>query len=160
MGRFSQAWMLLLAVLMAAAWSCVRPDSVEQYVGAEQREPNGLYNYTIDMSDTLATYDITLYSRIDAGKQRMAATRDFPLTVTWTAPSGRRYRETVYFGIHEGSEGSNFYSNQYRKPYRTGLVPVEAGIWELAVQVNSGNEVPGFRGLGVICKKNLRDGTR
>ena len=160
MGRFSEAWTFVLAVLVAAAWSCARPDSVELYVGEEDRETNGLYRYSIDMSDTLATYDIILYSRIDAGRQKMVAARDFPLTITWTAPSGQRFRETVYFGIHDGSKGSDFYSNQYRKPYRTGLVPVEAGIWDMAVQVNSGNDVPGFRGLGVICKKNTSDGTR
>ena len=160
MGRFSPVKALVLAVLAAAAFSCARPDSVEQYVGIEQREPNGLYRYSLDLSDTLATYDITFYSRIDAGRQRMASVRDFPLMVTWTSPSGQRYRETVYFDVRDEARGSSFYTSQYIKPYRTGLVPVEGGVWDMTVHINAGNEIPGFRGLGVICKKNLPHGTR
>ena len=154
MGRFFQALACAFAVLAAAA-SCVRPSSVEQYVSAEQRESNGLYRFSVDMSDSLSTYDLVFYSRIDAGKQRMASMGDFPLTVTWTSPSGRRFSETVFFGVHDKSGGSDFYSSQYRKPYRSGLVPVEPGVWDMAVQVNYGREVPGMRGLGIICKKNL-----
>lgn len=160
MARFSPVTAFVLAVLTAAAVSCARPDSVEQYVGIEQREPNGLYRYSVDFSDTLATYDITFYSRIDAGRQRMAAVKDFPIMVTWTSPSGQSYRENVYFVVHDEARGSNYYSSQYRKVYRTGLVPVEPGVWDLTVYVNSGKDVPGFRGLGVICKKNLPHGTR
>ena len=160
MGRISTGWVLLLAVLTAAAVSCSRPVSTESFVGVDQTETDGLYKYSLDLSDSLATYDIVFYSRIDASRQRMAVTRDFPLTVTWTSPSGRRYRETVYFGIHDESSGSSFYSSQYRKTYRSGLVPVEWGVWSMAVQVNSGREVPGFRGRGVVCKKNIGDGTR
>ena len=160
MVRLSPVKALVFAVLAAAAFSCARPDSVEQYVGMEQREPNGLFRYSVDLSDTLATYDITFYSRIDAGRQRMVEARDFPLMVTWTSPSGQRYRETVYFDVSDEAKGSSFYTSQYLKPYRTGLVPVESGVWDMTVHINAGNEVPGFRGLGVICKKNLPHGTR
>ena len=157
MVKVSPSVALVFAVLAAAALSCARPDSVEQYVGAEQREPNGLYRYSIDLSDSTATYDISFYTRIDAGKQRMATVKDFPLMVTWTSPSGQRYRETVYFTVGDEARGSNYYTRQYRKTYRTGLVPVESGVWDMTVHVNSGNDIHGFRGLGVICKKN---GTR
>ena len=160
MGRFFHVTVALSAVLAAAVVSCARPDSVEQYIGIEHNEPNGLYRYSLDMSDSLATYDITFYSRIDAGRQRMASVKDFPLMVTWTSPSGQRYRETVYFGVHDEAHGSSFYTSQYKKVYRTGLKPVEYGVWDMTVHVNSGNEVSGFRGLGVIYKKNRPDGTR
>lgn len=160
MGRCLPVWPFLLALVASGVLSCARPDSVEQYVGIEQREANGIYRYSIDLSDSLATYDITFYSRIDAGRQRMAETGDFPLMVTWISPSGQRYRETVFFNVRDEARGSSFYTSQYRKPYRTGLVPVENGIWDLTVHVNAGNEVPGFRGLGVICRKNLPHGTR
>ena len=153
MGRCLPVWPFLLALVASGVLSCARPDSVEQYVGIEQREANGIYRYSIDLSDSLATYDITFDTRIDAGRQRMAETGDFPLMVTWISPSGQRYRETVFFNVRDEARGSSFYTSQYRKPYRTGLVPVENGIWDLTVHVNAGNEVPGFRGLGVICRK-------
>ena len=151
---------LMLAVLSAAGVSCSRPTSVEQFVGVDKREVNGLYRYTLDLSDSLATYDISFYSRIDANRLKFTHAKDFSLMVTWIAPSGQRFRETVYFGVFDESSGSNFFSSQYVKPYRTGLVPVEYGVWEMNVLVNSGAEVPGLRGLGVVCKKHLPDGTR
>lgn len=151
---------MMLAAVAVAGVSCSRPVSYEKFVSVEDREANGLYSYTIDLSDSLCTYDVSFYSRIDANRIREFHSRDFSLMVTWTAPSGQRYRETVYFGLFDESSGSDPYSRQYVKPYRRSLVPVEFGTWEIEVLVNSGAEVPGFRGLGIICKKNLPDGTR
>ena len=151
---------LMLAVVSVAGVSCSRPTSVEQFIDVDKREANGLYRYTLDLSDSLATYDISFYSRIDANRLKFTHAKDFSLMVTLIAPSGQRYRETVYFGVFDESAGSNFFSSQYVKPYRTGLVPVEYGIWEMNVLVNSGAEVAGLRGLGVVCKKHLPDGTR
>lgn len=159
-GRFTSVIALALAVLTAVGVSCSRPESTEQFVSVEDREVNGLYRFDLDLSDSLSTYDVTFYSRIDANKLKLAHARDFSLMVTWIAPSGQRFRETVYFGVFDESAGSDFFSSQFRKPYRTGLAPVEYGTWELNVLVNSGQDVPGFRGLGVICNKNTPDGTR
>lgn len=152
--------MMMLAAIAAAGVSCSRPVSYEKFVSVEDREANGLYSFSIDLSDSLCTYDVSFYSRIDAIRFKEMHSRDFSLMVTWTAPSGQRYRETVYFGPFDDSTGSDSYSRQYVKPYRRSLVPVEFGTWDIEVLVNSGAEVPGFRGLGIICKKNLPDGTR
>ena len=151
---------LMLAAIAAVGVSCSRPLSTEQYISVDRREANGIYRFSLDLSDSLATYDVSFYSRIDANRLKHSVAKDFSLMVTWTAPSGRRFRETVYFGVFDESRGSDSFSSQFLKPYRTGLVPVEHGVWELDVLVNSGAEVPGFRGLGVICKKNLPHGTR
>jgi len=152
--RFKLVLFLSSVVLSVAGVSCSRPASVEQFVSVDKREANGLYSFSLDLSDSLATYDISFYSRIDASRLKISHTRDFSLMVTWTAPSGQKYRETVYFGVFDESAGSNSFSSQYVKPYRTGLVPVEYGVWEMNVLVNSGAEVPGLRGLGVVCKKH------
>ena len=149
----------LVAAILAAG-ACSRPVSSEQFVSADKREANGLYRFKLDLSDSLATYDVSFYSRIDAGRLKLENNRDLPMMVTWSAPSGRRYRETVYFVLSDESPGSDTFSGQFVKPYRTGLVPTEYGEWELNVLVNSGADYPGFRGLGVICKKNLSDGSR
>ena len=151
---------MMLAAVAVAGISCSRPVSYEKFVSVEDREANGLYSFSIDLSDSLCTYDVSFYSRIDAIRFKEMHSRDFSLMVTWTAPSGQRYRETVYFGPFDESAGSDPYSRQYVKPYRRSLVPVEFGTWDIEVLVNSGAEVPGFRGLGIICKKNLPDGTR
>lgn len=153
-------WLMMLAAFAAAGVSCSRPVSYEKFISVENKEANGLYRYTLDLSDSLCTYDVSFYSRIDVNVMKETLPRDFSMMVTWTAPSGQRFRETVYFGISDASAGSDSYSRQYVKPYRKSLVPIEFGTWEMEVLVNSGAEVPGFRGLGIVCKKNLPHGTR
>ena len=160
MKAFRPLMLLFLAAFAAAGVSCSRPTSTEQFVSVDDRAANGLYHYSLDLSDSLVTYDVSFYSRIDASKVRISQVKDFSMMITWIAPSGRQYRETVYFGVYDESPGSDFFSSQFVKPYRTGLKPVEFGVWEMNVLVNSGAEVPGFRGLGVICKKNVGNGTR
>lgn len=77
------------------------------------------------------------------------------MVVTWTAPDGGRYSEKVYFNVRDGIKGEDFYSNQYRIPYRTGVVPVVWGEWEMTVRIDSDRYIPGFRGLGLIFEKNI-----
>ena len=62
--------MMMLAAVGAAGVSCSRPVSYEKFVSVEDREANGLYSYTIDLSDSLCTYDVSFYSRIDATTAR------------------------------------------------------------------------------------------
>ena len=53
--------------------------------------------------------------------------------------------------------GSNetFYSRQVRTPYRAGVVPSEAGTWQLRAALPV--SVPGLRGLGLVIKRNAWD---
>lgn len=147
---------LAAAVLSAAALlsACARPSSTEEFIRLSGRDGEGLYHFDIDMSDSLSLYDITFYSRIDCNNVKMRSLRDFPMEITWMSPdSVRRYREKVYFPIHDETPTSSFYSKQYVIPYRTGLDPVSSGVWHIAVRVEADDHIPGFRGLGVICEK-------
>lgn len=146
---------LTMAVMAAVALSsCVRPTSTESYIKLHDKSEDGLYHFELDMSDSLATYDVTFYTRIDCNNVKMASLRDFPMEITWVAPdSVRKFREKVYFPIHDETASSGFYSNQYVVPYRTGLDPISHGIWQLTVKIDADEHLPGFRGLGVICEK-------
>lgn len=141
-----------VAVLLSA---CSRPTASEQFVKLGNKGADGLYHYSLDFSDSLCTYDLTFYSRIDCSRAKLAEVRDFPMVVTWTAPDGGRYSEKVYFNVRDGIKGEDFYSNQYRIPYRTGVVPVVWGEWEMTVRIDSDRYIPGFRGLGLIFEKNI-----
>ena len=55
--------MMMLAAVAAAGVSCSRPVSYEKFVSVEDREANGLYSFSIDLSDSLCTYDF------ETGKQ-------------------------------------------------------------------------------------------
>lgn len=153
-------WFVIFLVLGIALAGCERPLSSESFVRLKDKGEDGLYHYTVDMTDSLCTYDLYFYSRIDCSSARLAHVRDFPMIVTWTAPDGRRFDEKVFFDVHAATDDSGFYSKSYKILYRSGLAPVRNGEWKMTVRIDSDSFVPGFRGLGVICKKTLIDGTR
>lgn len=147
--------LFIVAALFAVLCGCGRPTSSEQFVKLGAKDADGLYHYKVDLSDSLCTYDVLFYSRIDCNNVKLAGVRDFPMTVTWISPDDRKYSEKVYFKVRKDSEDEDFYSNQYMIPYRTGLVPVQWGEWKITVRIDSDRYIPGFRGLGLICRKNI-----
>lgn len=145
----------LIIAFMAVMAGCSRPDSYEEFVRIEDKTADGLYHFPLDLSDSTAVYDVSFFSRIDCTRLRLASIEDFPMTVLWTSPSGVKYSEKVFFPVSSYAGSSGFYSHQYRIPYRTGIVPERKGVWDMAVRIESDRYIPGFRGLGVVCKKRL-----
>lgn len=144
----------ILSFVMLLAIGCSRPSSYEQFVRTGARGEDGLYHYRLEMDDSTSTYDLSFYSRIDCNNLKIATLGDFPLVVTWISPSGTKYSEKVFFNIHNYLPGSDFYSHQYRFPYRVGMAPVEWGEWEMTVRIDAESLIPGFRGLGVVLAKH------
>ena len=122
---------LAAAALILLAPSCSEPDSTEQFI----LNRDGTYSFSVDMSRTGCAYDLSFYSRVDSWHK----VKEFPIDVEWTSPSGRRYRERVYF-VREKHD---------RVPYRTGVIPEENGIWKLDAKA----DVKGLTGLGLICRR-------
>ena len=122
--------------------ACREPDSLELFV-RQDRARSGVYEYSIPLTDTTAAYDFWFYSR--TMREPLESLR---LDVTWCAPSGDAFSETVYMRAVE-PKGS-------KELYRSGMVPAQAGDWQLRVRpVGTGED---FVGLGVIVRK--QDGTR
>lgn len=121
-----------LPLLLTMLCSCSRPMSVESFVKADG---SGVYDFVVDMTDTLHAYDLSFYTRVE-GKTAPAG---FPMKIYLTSPSGQTYVENVYFNCSE----------HVVAPYRTGLVPVEAGEWKMSVSVVA----QGLCGMGLICAK-------
>ncbi len=137
----------LCVILTVLLFSCSRPQSYETFVKAADA-PGGVYSYQLDLSDSLASYDISFYSRVD--RNSLNVRNEYPqirLEVTWVSPSGQNFSETVYM------RGSNSAGDIQK--YRSGVVPRESGEWTLKVKAFPGEGK--FRGLGVICRRN---GTR
>ncbi len=132
----------LLCLIIAAGllFSCAQPSSYEQFVRSDK---SGEYSFTLDMSDTLAAYDLAFYTLIDRPLFQRDTLVSFPLNVVWCSPSGRYFSETVYYP-----------ADSLRVRYRSGVVPSEGGEWTLQVSVTP--EPAGFRGLGVICSKSAQ----
>ena len=129
---------VLRAVCAAAAClllaCCVKPASYEEFIRADEAT-GGLYSFTLDMADSLCTYDISFYTADDE-----LQAEGLPVYVVWTGPGSESFEELVYMKPDETIQ-----------PYRTGLVMSVPGEWKLDLRPM---EVPeGFRGIGVICKR-------
>ena len=131
----------LLSLLICTG--CREPMSVERFVKGE-----GPYTFFVDMTDSTASYDFDLYTRVDAPMDSLRKMTSLPLTVTWTSPSFHVFKEDVYMPM-EG-QGS-FFSRQVRVPYRAGVRPTEWGQWVIAVRVNDPPE--GLRGMGLVVER-------
>ena len=136
---------LLFVLLLAVA--CREPFSVEQFIPAP-----GPYTFQVDMTDTTSLYDFTFYTRLDGNPAELQAARELPLRITWTSPSHSAYTENVYMPLEGRSE---LFSRQVYQPYRTGVSPVEAGIWTMTVAIpySDGREV--IRGLGLVVTQTF-----
>ena len=125
------ARIVLLSALILSVLSCSEPLSTETFV----LNQNGKYSFEVDMTHTDCAYDLFFYSRVDSWRK----VPEFPIDIVWTSPSGQRYSERVYF-VRDGHD---------KVAYRTGLIPVESGIWKL----DAAADAEGLRGLGLICKR-------
>ena len=65
--------------------------SVEKFVKGE-----GPYTFFVEMSDSTASYDFDLYTRVDAPADSLRKLAALPLQVTWTSPTFHVFREEVY----------------------------------------------------------------
>ena len=75
--------------------------------------------------------------------------REFPLEVTMVSPSAVEYSELVYIPVSAFGPGDGPDYVFYEK-YRSGLVPVEYGVWKMSVKVP---DIKGMRGLGLVVEK-------
>lgn len=141
MCRFRAA-LVMTAAFALLALGCEKPDTFEQFVKSKD-SVKGVYSFDMNLDDTVGTYDISFFTRIDAlaGAAEPGCLR---LDVSWRSPSGKSAGETVYMDVSELLE-----------EYRSGVTPRECGKWRIDVHVP--NPPDGFRGLGIILEHN---GTR
>lgn len=143
------------AVVLVAALlcSCTRPDQTETYVGVRHRNADGMYSMTVDMSDSLASYDFTIFTRLDLRKSRFETLEDsIGVGAEWMAPDSTRYREFFYIPKDSFSSSTSF-SKDYFLPYRRGVVPNLPGVWTVSFLV-MGEAAEYMNGMGLICKTN------
>ena len=128
--RRSLLFGLLGVLLLCWVAGCKRPVSTEQFVFDDG---SGQFDFTVDMSDSLCTYDLSFYTRLES----RLSPPGFPIRVYMTSPSGAVYSETLFYDA----------SVSLVVPYRAGLEPVEYGLWQLSVRARA----EGLKGMGLIC---------
>ncbi len=124
---------ILLSLLLALAAACSRPGSAEMYMRTDGRDQAGRYAFDLDMSDTL-TYSVELYAVMDCGEKIFRDFGSMKLCMRWVAPSGGAAEETVYMD-RSMLVDDTFYNKRFSSVYRTGLRPVEDGLWKLYITV-------------------------
>lgn len=135
--------MLLTALVFSLALSsCTVSDAVEEFVRRDEARA-GVYVYSLPLTDTTAAYDFWFYSR--SAERPLESVR---MNVQWLAPSGEAFSETVYMRRID--------PQGMKELYRSGVVPAQAGDWQLSVRPVGVDEE--LLGLGIIYKK--QDGTR
>ena len=143
---------LCLALLLAltAFPSCSSPESVETYVPVSKTDSAGRLAFVADMSDTISTYDFSIFARIDCSGRRFETIRSFPLKIDMVSPSGKEYTETVYVPV-SSFEAGNMSVHDFCETYRSDSRPSECGKWEIYI---TPPPVDGLRGMGLIMKIN------
>ena len=120
--------------------SCRQPASTETFIHAP-----GPYEYTLDLSDSAAVWDVSLYTRVDAVRETPS---ELEISATWTSPSAESFCETVYLPL---SAGTSFFSREASVPYRAAVAPAERGLWTLTLTLPS--PPSGLRGLGLVVER-------
>lgn len=128
--------MVLSLAFQVFASSCNEPATRDFFIAAQDSP----YEYEVDMSDSLAQYDLEFYTM--AGGEAS----DVKLDITWISPERDSVRESVYLPDF-GAEG-------IVAPYRSGVVPPSNGVWILSVEVPEAPD--GFCGLGLTVTKKKR----
>lgn len=137
----------IVALVMVAA--CSEPAQMEYFCSSDDRDSLGRFCYSLDMSDSLSTYDIAFYTRIDCSPKDFDALDDVRVDVELVSPAGLSYVETVYLPVASFSSRKRCTYDSIAD-YRTGLTPVEWGVWQMYLSLP---EIQGLRGIGVINRK-------
>ena len=140
---FRMSYLAYAVLFIVLFTGCKEPMSVERFVKGE-----GPYTFFVDMSDSMATYDFDLYTRVDAPLDTLRKMNALPLMVTWTSPTFHAFREEVYLPL-EGK--TSLFSRQVRVPYRAGVQPSEWGQWQVVIRVPNAPE--GLRGMGLVVSR-------
>ncbi len=155
----------LLLYLLAAVSSCSHGDTRTEFTPLG-RNTDGHVRFSLDMTDTACIYTLSLIVRF----HKSYSSPQLDMGITLTSPSGSQGHETVSFpsdystvknylnGHPEDTRISLASSPDYydiRWVYRTGIVPPEAGIWEMDMDLPEDRQA--ILGAGVSLGRQTTD---
>ena len=134
------------------AFSCNTPPKSHEVFIMKKDALIGVYDFNLDLSDSLSKYDIKLFSSLDRADDRKEDSKQIKLSISLFSPSNEIFSEVVYIPrdkLIRESRSSKFYF----LPYRADIIPPEYGDWSMRIRMENDE---GVRGLGVqLIKKNL-----
>ena len=149
--------LLLAFVMLAAVVSCARPSSYEPFVVREKAEYGDTYIFSLDLSDSTATYGLDFYTRLQRPAFGTFPSDSISLDLRWISPSDAVIlSDTTFIRVAQPVD-SSYYSRDFMAGYKRVLTLPEHGIWRLRAKVLNDSEA--IRGLGVIFTRK-ENGTR
>lgn len=144
----------LLAALMLSAFSCAEPASYECFVKNADCDAYGRYVFDLDMSDSLHTYSMELYSAFTCRDEVIAGFAGIPMNALWESPEGAVYEENVILPASGVRNGTHF-GKMFVAPYRRGAGPVVHGNWKIYLSVPRDSvRKYGMTGMGIKISKD------
>ncbi|MBQ9548256.1 MAG: hypothetical protein IJV01_03740 [Bacteroidales bacterium] len=133
-------WLLPLLCCAFLTCCCTPPAGMEEFIPASQAE-NDCYNFSLDLSDSLAYYDVILYTRSDDPKPE----KDFvAIYALWYSPDSL-LTHAERFALPTGGRRGKV------SVYREDL-HLRPGVWRLMLNHEPGE--PSIRGIGLSLKKH------
>lgn len=149
--------LLLAFVMLAAMVSCAKPSSYEPFVLREKAEYGDTYIFSLDLSDSTATYGLDFYTRLQRPAFGTFPSDSISLDLRWISPSDSVIlSDTTFIRVAQPVD-SSYYSRDFMVGYKRVLTLPEHGIWRLRAKVLNDSEA--IRGLGVIFTRK-ENGTR
>lgn len=141
----------LALVLLAVAASCSRPSSYEPFVFREDAEYGDTYNFSLDLSDSTASYSLDFFTRLDRPAFGDFRSDSVSLDLRWISPSDSVIlSDTTFIRVGQAVD-SSYYSKDYVVGYKDVLNLPERGVWRLKAKVMNDSEA--IRGIGVILTR-------
>ena len=140
--------LFLAFVMLAAMVSCARPSFYEPFVLREKAEYGDTYIFSLDLSDSTATYGLDFYTRLQRPAFGTFPLDSISLDLRWISPSDSVIlSDTTFIRVAQPVD-SSYYSRDFMAGYKRVLTLPEHGIWRFR---GKGLEDSGaVRGMGGI----------
>lgn len=143
----------LLLMLLAAVQSCSAPASSEQFVRNASRDAYGRYVFNADMTDSLASYNVSLISALSCIDRKFSGFSSMPVDILWESPDGQVFENSIVLGRNSMTD-SSYYDKALIYSIGRKLVPERHGEWKIYVKVPEDTlRKYGITGMGVRIVK-------
>lgn len=148
---------LVTFVLAASLLGCSRPVSYEPFIPREKSEYGDTYSFKLDLADSLISYSLSLYTRVERAPFKPYPADRLDLGLRWISPSDSSFLENVVFCL-DSPVDSAYSTKDFIFPYKDSFTPDAPGEWKLRIQVRNNPE--SLCGLGIILERKEQNGTR
>lgn len=119
------------------------------FVKVDQRDGAGRFVFPVEMTDSLAKYDIALLASFSCDGKTFSELNTFELSLLWESPDSLSYVSELSLA-GSSAESSSYYGRAVKAVVGKGLVPRKAGEWKLYIAADEDSlKRYGLSGIGL-----------